>query len=64
MQNPKNTPRNAWSDPDLHRDDQSADPSPVEPRDHEEKPTHEQTNAPGNPKKKLPDKPYPDRSNS
>lgn len=54
--------KSPWSDPDLQRPDESADPSPIEPRDHQEKPTHEQSNAPGNPKKKLPIEPYPDRS--
>lgn len=51
-----------WSDPDLHRADQSADPSPREPKNHHEKPTHEQSNTPGNPIKKRPLEPYPDRS--
>jgi len=54
--------KNPWSDPDLHRDDASADPSPAEPEDQNEKPTHEQTNAPGNPRKQLPDEPYRDRT--
>ncbi|ANG98623.1 hypothetical protein LQT97_13520 [Brucella pseudogrignonensis] len=54
--------KNPWSDPDLHRDDQSADPSKVEPRDHQQKPTHEQSNAPGSQSTKKPSEPYPDRS--
>lgn len=54
--------KSPWSDPDLHREHTTVDPSPVEPQDQHEKPTHEQSNAPGNPKKQLPDEPYPDRS--
>ncbi len=57
-----NKKKSPWSDPDLHREHQATDPSPIEQRDHQEKPTHEQTNAPGNPNKKLPNEPYPDRS--
>ncbi|NYD82039.1 hypothetical protein HD884_002102 [Ochrobactrum intermedium] len=54
--------KNPWSDPDLVREKDTTDPSPVEPRDHQEKPTHEQTNAPGNPNIRVPKEPYPDRS--
>jgi len=54
--------KSPWSDPDLVRDDQSADPNPVDPKDQNEKPTHEQTNSPGNPNKQVPKSPYPDRS--
>lgn len=55
--------KSPWTDPDLVRDDQSADPAPVDPKDQSERPTHEQSNSPGNPKKKLPNEPYIDRSN-
>jgi hypothetical protein len=34
----------------------------VEPRDHQQKPTHEQSNAPGSQNTKKPSEPYPDRS--
>ncbi|KAB2671372.1 hypothetical protein F9K85_21935 [Brucella tritici] len=57
-----NKKKNPWSDPTLDRNSHAIDPNPVEPKDHNEKPTHEQANAPGNPKKKLPKEPYPDRS--
>ncbi len=54
--------KNPWSDPDLVREKDVTDPSPIEPRDRQEKPTHEQTNAPGNPNVRAPIEPYPDRS--
>ncbi len=61
----KKTPRivNPWSDPELVREKEAVDPSPVEPSDHQEKPTHEQTNSPGHPNIRLPKEAYPDRSN-
>jgi hypothetical protein len=54
--------KNPWSDPDLVREKEAVDPTQDEPRDHQEKPTHEQSNAPGNPDIKVPKEPYPDRS--
>lgn len=54
--------KSPWSDPELVREKETADPSPAEPEDHHAKPTHEQSNAPGSPEKRLPDEPYPDRS--
>lgn len=54
--------KNPWSDPDLVREKDANDPSQVEPRDRQEKPTHEQSNAPGNPNVKVPKEPYPDRT--
>ncbi len=54
--------KNPWSDPDLVREKEAVDPTQAEPRDHQEKPTHEQSNAPGNPDIKVPKEPYPDRS--
>ncbi|MCL7999820.1 hypothetical protein M8994_16390 [Brucella sp. 21LCYQ03] len=55
--------KSPWSDPDFVRDDQSADPAVFDPKDQNEQPTHEQSNSPGNPKRRLPIEPYPDRSN-
>lgn len=55
--------KSPWTDPDLAREDQSADPAPVDPKDQNERPTHEQSNSPGNHEKKLPNEPYIDRSN-
>jgi len=57
-----NKRKSPWSDPDLHRPDKSADPSSVEPRDQQMRPTHEQGNAPGSARKQLPNEPYKDRS--
>jgi len=56
------TKKSPWSDPDLVRNDQSADPAPKDPKDQNEKPTHEQSNSPGNPNRELPREHYPDRS--
>lgn len=54
--------KNPWSDPDLVREKVTNDPSQVKPNEHQEKPTHEQSNAPGNPNVQVPKEPYPDRS--
>jgi len=45
-----------------HREHHAIDPAPLEPKDQQERPTHEQSNIPGSKIKKLPKEPYPDRS--
>lgn len=57
-----NSKKSPWSDRDLHRPDQSADPSVFEPKDRQMKPTHEQTNSPGKSRNQIPIEPYKDRS--
>lgn len=57
-----NRKKSPWSDPDLNTETKIVDPAPIEPKDQNQTPTHEQTNAPGNPKKKVPTEPYPNRS--
>ena len=56
------TKKSPWSDKDLVSDDQSAEPDPTEPKDQNATHIHEQTNSPGNPRKKTPKEPYSDRS--
>lgn len=57
-----NKRKSPWSNPDLHRPDKSADPSSVEPRDQQMRPTHEQGNSPGSSKRQRPNEPYRDPS--
>lgn len=45
-----------------HQEHHAIDPVPREPKDQQAKPTHEQSNSPGNPIKKVPTERYPDRS--
>lgn len=45
-----------------HREHHTIDPTPGDPKDQQEKPTHEQSNSPGSQTKKVPSEHYSDRS--